>query len=416
MLTTSYPLYPGDTTAPFIEELAAHIAAEGHEVEVALPEHPLLRRGARERGVGLHPFRYAPGVRRLQVWGYAASMTGDVGLKREAYAAAPLALAASVAAATRLVRRYRPDMLVAHWVIPNGPPALLAARLGGVPLAVGLHGSDVFLAERKKPIGDRAREVFRAAAAVTACSPDLAERAMRLGALPAETVTIPYGVDHERFRPADHAAREAMRQELGLRPGERLVLAGGRLVHKKGLDVAIDAFATDAVRAAGPARLVLFGYGDLLETLQAQVARLGLADRVLFTGRVERDRVPALYAAADLFLLPSVHDHAGNVDGLPNTLLEAMATGLPIVASDVVGVPTVIDSGIEGVLVPEGDAAALGAAVGDLLGNPARAAALGRSARVRVERELTWPQIARRYLAVYREAIERAARQRGGGR
>jgi glycosyltransferase involved in cell wall biosynthesis len=416
MLTTSYPLYPGDTTAPFIEELAAHIAAEGHEVEVALPEHPELRREPRERGVGLHPYRYAPGMRRLQVWGYAGSMTGDVGLKRAAYAAAPLALAASVGAATRLVRRYRPDLLVAHWVIPNGPPALLAARLGGVPLAVGLHGSDVFLAERAKPIGDRARGVFRAAAAVTACSPDLAERAMRLGALPAETVTIPYGVDHERFRPAAAAAREATRRELGLRPGERLVLAGGRLVHKKGLDVAIGAFATEAVRGAGLARLVLFGYGDLLETLRAQVARLGLEERVLFTGRVERDRVPALYAAADLFLLPSVHDHAGNVDGLPNTLLEAMATGLPIVASDVVGVPTVIDQGVEGMLVPEGDAVALGAALGGLLGDPARAATLGWAARARVERELTWPQIARRYLAVYREAIERVARRRGGGR
>jgi len=143
---------------------------------------------------------------------------------------------------------------------------------------------------------------------------------------------------------------------------------------------------------------------------------LGLEDRVLFTGRVERDRVPALYAAADLFLLPSVHDHAGNVDGLPNTLLEAMATGLPIVASDVVGVPTVIDQGVEGMLVPEGDATALSAAIGGLLSDQARAASLGQAARARVERELTWPQIARRYLAVYREAIGRAARRRGGGR
>ncbi len=419
MLTTSYPLYPGDTTAPFIEELAAHIAAEGHIVEVALPDHPRLRREPRERGVGLHPFRYAPGLPGLQVWGYAASMTGDVGLKRSAYAAAPLALAASTAAATRLVRRFpatlggtRPDLLVAHWVIPNGPPALLAARLGGVPLVVSLHGSDVFLAERQRVIGERAREVFRAAAAVTACSPDLAERAMRLGALPATTATIPYGVDHERFRPSITETREAIRRELGLRPGERLVLAGGRLVHKKGLDVAIDAFATGAVRDGVPARLVLFGYGDLLETLQAQVARLGLGERVVFTGRIERERIPALYAAADLFLLPSVHDHAGNVDGLPNTLLEAMATGLPIIASNVVGVPTVIDHDREGVLMPEGDAAALGAAIGAVLTDPTRAAALGRAARERVERELTWPQIARRFVAVYREAIGRHARLR----
>lgn len=416
MLTTSYPLYPGDTTAPFIEELAAHIAALGHEVQVALPAHPRLRRGPRERGVGLHPFRYAPGLRRLQVWGYASSMTGDVGLKGTAYAAAPLALAASTVATARLVRRVRPDLVVAHWVIPNGPPAALAARLAGRPLVVSLHGSDVFLAERKAIIGREAGRVFRAAAAVTACSPDLAERATGLGADTARTITIPYGVDHDRFRPAAPDERAAVRQELGLRPDERLVLAGGRLVHKKGLDVAIDAFATAAMREAGPARLVIFGYGDLRHDLEAQATRLGLADRVLFAGRIERDRTPALFAAADLFLLPSVHDHAGNVDGLPNTLLEAMATGLPIIASNVVGVPTVIDDGVEGLLVPEGDAAALGSALAALLRDPARATALGQAARARVERDLTWPQIARRYLAVYREAIARHAAQKAGVR
>src|SRR5204863_9966841 len=111
------------------------------------------------------------------------------------------------------------------------------------------------------------------------------------------------------------------------------------------------------------ARLLLFGDGALRPALEARVARLGLGERVRFAGRVERDRIPALFAAADLFLLPSVHDHAGNVDGLPNTLLEAMASALPIVASNVVGVPTVIDDGVEGLLVPERDAGALGEAI-----------------------------------------------------
>lgn len=405
MLTSSYPLYAGDTTAPFIEELAAGIAALGHRVEVVLPAHPRLRRAPHERGVGLHPYRYAPGVRRLQVWGYASSLAGDVGLKGSAYAAAPLALAASTVATARLARRLRPDLIVAHWVIPNGPPGALAARLAGCPLVVSLHGSDVFLAERKAPIGRRARAVFGQASAVTACSPDLTARALGLGARAATTTTIPYGVDPVRFRPATPDERAAVRAGLGLTEGERLVLAGGRLVYKKGLDVAIDAFAGDAVREVGPARLVIFGYGDLAEELRAQAARLGLADRVLFAGRLERDRIPALFAAADLFLLPSVHDHAGNVDGLPNTLLEAMATGLPIVASNVVGVPTVIDDGVHGLLVPERDAAALGAAVAALLRDPARAAKLSKAARARVERELTWPQIAGRFLGVYRAAI-----------
>jgi len=405
MLTSSYPLYAGDTTAPFIEELAAGIGALGHRVEVVLPAHPRLRRAPHERGVGLHPYPYAPGLRRLQVWGYASSLAGDVGLRGSAYAAAPLALAASTVATARLARRLRPDLVVAQWVIPNGPPAALAARLAGCPLVVSLHGSDVFLAERKAPIGRAARAVFGRAAAVTACSPDLAARAIGLGARPATTTTIPYGVDPARFRPHAPDERAAIRARLGLRDGERLVLGGGRLVYKKGLDVAIDAFAGDAVREAGPARLVIFGYGDLEEELRAQAARLGLADRVLFAGRIERDHIPALFAAADLFLLPSVHDHAGNVDGLPNTLLEAMATGLPIVASDVVGVPTVIDDGVHGRLVPERDSAALGVALAALLREPARAAALGVAARERVERELTWPQIARRFVGVYRAAL-----------
>ncbi len=415
MLTTSYPLYPGDPTAPFIEELAAHIAALGHAVDVALPAHPRLRRCPHERGVGLHPFRYAPGLRPLQVWGYASSLAGDVGVKRAAYAAAPLALAASTVATARLVRRLRPDLIVAHWVIPNGPPAALAARLVHAPLVVSLHGSDVFLAERMAPIGAAAGRVFRAAAAVTACSPDLAARAAGLGADTARTTTIPYGVDPARFRPGTPDERARVRHDLGLHPDERLILAGGRLVHKKGLDVALDACATPAARAGGRARLVIFGYGDLQAALAAQAARLGLADQVLFTGRIERDQLPALLAAADLFLLPSVHDHAGNVDGLPNTLLEAMATGLPIVASNVVGVPTVIDDGVAGRLVPERDAAALGAAIGDLLRHPDRAAALGAAARARVERDLTWPQIAHRYLAVYREAIARHPARNGRG-
>ncbi|HET8630278.1 MAG TPA: glycosyltransferase [Thermomicrobiales bacterium] len=407
MLTSSYPLFPGDTTAPFIEELAVHVAALGHEVHVVLPAHPRLRRGPCERGVHLHPFRYAPGLRPLQVWGYASALAGDVGLRGSAYLAAPSALAASAAACARLARRVRPDLLVAHWVIPNGPPAALVARAARLPLVVSLHGSDVFLAERKRPLARAARVALRAAAAVTACSPDLAARAAPLGADPARSRVIPYGVDPDRFRPADPATRAAIRRDLGLAEGERLVLAGGRLVHKKGLDVAVAAFAAPPLAGAN-ARLVLFGDGDLRPALEAQVARLGLGGRVHFAGRVARDRLPALVGAADLFLLPSVHDHAGNVDGLPNTLLEALAAGRPVVASRVAGVPTVVEDGVEGLLVPEGDSETLAAAAARLLADPAAAARLGRAARARVERELTWPRVAARFVAAYR-AVGRGA-------
>lgn len=406
MLTSSYPLYRGDTTAPFIEELAAGIAALGHDVHVLLPAHPRLRREPIERGVRIHAYHYAPGARALQVWGYASALEGDVGLRRSAYAVAPLALTASTVALSLLARRLRPDLLVAHWVLPNGPPAALVARALQLPLAISLHGSDIYLAEKRRLFGTMARHAFGAAGLVTACSADLAARARPLGAPAGRTEVIPYGVDSQQFHPDQRRAGDAVRARLGLAEGEKLVLAGGRLVHKKGLDVAIEAFALLAALPNTPrARLVIFGAGELRHTLERLIDARGLRDRAIMVGAWERDHLPSLFAASDLFLLPSVRDFAGNVDGLPNTLLEAMASGLAIVASDVAGVPSVLADGREGLLVPAGSPAALAGAIATLLRDESLARRLGHDARKRVEAELTWPHVCARFVAAYRELL-----------
>src|SRR5689334_15645205 len=95
MLTSSYPKYPGETTAPFIEEIAASLVGRGHAVHVVAPLHGDLRRAAVERGVHLHFFRSSP-LRALNVWGYAEALQADVGLRGAVYAAAPLALGAAI--------------------------------------------------------------------------------------------------------------------------------------------------------------------------------------------------------------------------------------------------------------------------------------------------------------------------------
>ncbi|HNP88861.1 MAG TPA: glycosyltransferase family 4 protein, partial [Kouleothrix sp.] len=97
MLTSSYPKYPGETTAPFIEEIAAGLVRRGHTVHVVAPFHRDVRRAPTERGVHLHFFRYSP-ARALNVWGYAESLQADVGLKGAVLAAAPLALGAGTLA------------------------------------------------------------------------------------------------------------------------------------------------------------------------------------------------------------------------------------------------------------------------------------------------------------------------------
>lgn len=409
MLTSSYPLYPGDMTAPFIEEIATGLAARGHNVHVVLPEHPRLQREREAAGVRLHPFAVAPVRRWGAAWGYAGSLAGDVDLTKGAVAIAPLALASAVRAVRRVARTVQADLIHAHWVIPNGPPAAVVARRSGTPLVVSLHGSDVFVAERLKPVGRAARWAFHAAAAVTACSGDLANRAMTLGAWEADTTVIPYGVHGDQFRPVDAETRAAVRAWFDLPAETPLVLCAGRLVYKKGFTVAIAAFAQIAV-AHLEARLVIAGNGPLEDDLRSQARNLGIAERVIFAGRVDRDRHPRLVAACDVYLLPSVHDHRGNVDGLPNALLDALAAGCAVIASDVAGVGLALRDGETGVLVPEKDASALARAVEALLRDPARRTRLGAAARADVTTRLTWERTAAAYEAAYLHALSGARR------
>lgn len=414
MLTSSYPLFEGDMTAPFIEEIAAGIAARGHEVHMVLPAHPRLGRDGTIRGVHLHPFAVAPVKAWGASWGYAGSLAGDVALTKGAVAIAPLALTNAARAVRRVAKQVGADILHAHWVIPNGPPTAMVARRARLPLVVSLHGSDVFVAEQLPPARVAARWTFGAAAAVTACSGDLADRAIRLGAEKECTTVIPYGVDGVQFRPVDAATRADVRSWFGLPPETPLLLCAGRLVYKKGFAVAVAAFARIAATHLD-ARLVIAGDGPLDTELRTQATRLGIGDRVIFAGRVDRARHPLLVAACDLYLLPSVHDHRGNVDGLPNALLDALVAGCAVVASNVAGVGLAVHDGITGILVPEQDEIALADAITRLLHDPARRAALGTAARADVLARLTWAQTAEAFERIYRDALCRHD-ARGKGR
>ena len=394
MVTTSYPRFPGDGIGSFIEPIAKGVAALGHEVHLVAPWHPEITRGREEDGVFFHFFKYAP-VPSLNVFGYASGLRADTDVRLAAWAVAPMALAAGWFKAWRVAKKRHATIMHAHWVIPGGVMAAAAAR--ALPLVVSLHGSDVFVAERHAVIGAAARRVFRRAGAVTACSDDLHRRAIALGADPAHTETVPYGVDTVRFAP-DNGVRADVRQSLGLGDAP-LVLAGGRLVSKKGFEYLIDAVRTLAGSHSG-LQLLIAGEGDLAESLRARAAGLP----VQFLGNQTQDAVARFAAAADVIAVPSVRDDAGNVDGLPNFALEALASGTPVVATVAGGLPQAITDGDNGLLVPERDPAALAAAIARLLASPASAREMGARARARVARDHSWAHTAERMAAAYAQA------------
>lgn len=394
MVTTSYPRFPGDGVGSFMEPIAKGVAALGHEVHLVAPWHPAITRGREEDGVFFHFFHYAP-VPALNVFGYSSGLRADTDLRAAAWVAAPLALAAGWFKAWRVATKRRATVMHGHWVIPGGVIAAAAARR--LPVVISLHGSDVFVAERNAMLGMLARRAFHRAGAVTACSDDLHHRAVALGADPARIETVPYGVDTLRFAP-NAVVRSEVRTSLGIGDSP-LVFAGGRLVSKKGFE-----FLIDAVRTLAPAHpglhLAIAGDGDLAAPLRARAAGLP----VRFLGNQSQDAVARFAAAADVIAVPSIRDDAGNVDGLPNFALEALASATPVVATVAGGLPQAITDGENGLLVPERDAAALAAAITRLLASRETARTLGASARTRVIRDHSWSRTAQRMAAAYERA------------
>lgn len=404
-LTQTYPRFEGDTAGPFIQDLARGLVRGGDRVTVLTPHAEGVAASWDDGGAEVVSFRYAP--ERREVLGYGRSLEADEKVKGAAALAAPLYALAARRAVRRQLGQRRFDLVHAHWIVPNGIVAAAAGPLMGplmgtkrAPLAIGLHGSDVFLAE-KAGVRTFARWALSRTRLLTGCSPELVDRVRALG-FPAErSRVIPYGVDVAAFSPAPER-RPLWRARLGVPDGAPFLLGVGRMATKKGFQVLIEILP--ALLAEFPElRVALAGGGDLLERFRAAARPWG--ERVQLPGPVLRDTLPDLYRAADLFALPAVHDGKGNVDGLPNVILEAMASGLPVVASGISGIPLAVEDGRTGLLVPERDPEALLGALRRLLADPAAARAMGERGRRKAEAELTWDAVAARYREGYLAAL-----------
>ncbi len=271
-----------------------------------------------------------------------------------------------------------------HGYFAHHPAAVAAeaARALGVGHSFSVHALDA----RKVPpaeLADRAR----AAAGVVVCNTDVAAHVDVPG---ARVRLLPHGVDLARFSPraAPATVRDGADGDRRLR-----VLAVGRLVEKKGFPTLVDAVS----RLQVPWTLRVVGTGPERERLEAEAARLGVAHLVDLAGRRSHDDLPAEYAWADVVAVPSVVDSRGDRDGLPNVALEAMACGLPLVASDIAALGETVREAGSGLVVPPGDADALASALTTLTSGPLRRD-LGAAGRRHVEEHFDLATCTRRLL------------------
>jgi glycosyltransferase involved in cell wall biosynthesis len=384
MAATTFPRFPGDGQGAFIWELARAVQGQGVAVHVVALHSP----GAltQETMAGIQ-------VTRPRYWWpeVAESLRRDGGglpmtLRKYPLARVqlPVFLARHSAAIAQVARGC--DLVHAHWTVSGGA-ALMGWLAHRKPLLLTVHGSDIFQVPRQ-PVGAMiTRAILRRVDRVTAVSDALKHATVALGLDSAKIEVISNGIDLARFVPPAPDLRHAASSEV------HTILFAGFLIKRKGVNYLIEALS-QLPADVPPHRLVIVGEGPEEDALRSQVAVLGLVDRVEFVGFQPQAVVGEWMRRARVFVLPSLEEGQGVV------LLEALASGTPVIASDVDGMREVVTPAV-GLRVPAADPPALARALQQLLTDDEGWRRMSVQARQRAVEVYDWEKIGAHFVDLY---------------
>jgi glycosyltransferase involved in cell wall biosynthesis len=395
-ITSTYPRFVGDGVGSFIQSISEKLSDYGHNLYVIAPDNHKAEYQWQNK-VHLERVKYI-WPKKFAKLGHGESLRSDIQLKWYSYI---LVLFFSLFSLLRIVinpKYSNVDIIYAHWLLPSGLIGAIISRIYKIPLVIHLHGSDVFVSERYKIFRPFVQYILHSSSKIIACSKDLAERIELFGSKNIEV--IPYGVDINLFYPN----YENSKKRITTSTQQKSVTAVGRLVNKKGFSYLI--LAAEKVVSGFPQCVFqIIGDGDQRENLVKLCNSLNLRNNVIFLGNLPRSKISEMLRITDVFALPSVVDEKGNVDGLPNVLLEAMSSGCAVIASRIGGVPDIIEDGVNGLLVEPRNYEQLSQAILYLLKNDDLREDLGKAARNTVEKNFTWDIIVSRIEKVLEETL-----------
>ena len=378
VLTDYYPPHTGGGVEKVVEETVTRMAAAGHEIAVVT---------GRTAGGSKVDHRGRLTIFRAPVLQLTRHLRAQVALSP---AMMPLAV--------KVANQFKPHIIHAHNIFFFGAYAVapVVKLQAGVPLVTSLHLAGLdrlgILPRTLATIHERTlgQPLLRLSDQLLCVSNAVADHALKRGVSSNRLIVVPNGVDSRRFHPSP--------DEIQTPP---VVLFVGRLIFNKGPMTFIDA-AANVLRHRSDVRFLLVGDGPLRASLRERIRDYDIDANVHLLGN--RSDVPELMRTAALFARPSL------IEGMPLTVLEAMASGLPVIASPVGGTPELVKDGETGLLVDGADAVGLSSAITRLLDDDALRASMGIRARGRVLGEFSWEWVANQTLEVYRHWI----RQPGG--
>jgi glycosyltransferase involved in cell wall biosynthesis len=289
----------------------------------------------------------------------------------------------------RLFRRNKPNATLAFFGVPSGAVAWVLKKLYKIPYIISLRGGDVpgfrpyDFGTYHKLIAPLLRLIWKNSSAIVANSEGLHDLALKFDSR-FEIPVIPNGVDLDLYKTAERDWSAPR------------ILSVGRIVYQKGLDLALRALA-DLKELKWEWRIA--GDGPQMDPLKSLASELGIADRVIFLGWQSREQLLEQYKLSNLFLFPSRHE------GMPNAVLEAMASGLPVIASRIAGNEELVLNEETGILFESENIAALRDALAELLVHADLRQKMGAASRLRVEAHYSWENSAKQY-AILLEQVQ----------
>lgn len=340
---STFPRWKGDTEPRFVLDLSAHMLDE-YDVTVLAPAAP----GAKDReildGVKVIRYHYFP-IHKWETLCYPGAIVPRVQEKKIRVLLIPFLFLALYMNLIRRSSEY--DIIHAHWIIPQG----IVQSFLNKPYIVTGHGGDVYTFNQKLIKRLKIR-CLKKAKYVTVVS-GYAKKTLQQMVPEIEPDIIPMGVNTEQF------GRKYRIENYFGQNDRKVILFVGRLVEIKGV-----AYLIDAMRQIN-AMLVIVGDGPLRAKLEEQAADLGR--KVIFLGAKTHKELKTIYASADIFVVPSITIEHGVQEGVPTVLMEAMASGLAIIASDSGGIASVIHHGYNGLLCRERDSEGLAESINMLI-------------------------------------------------
>lgn len=386
-----YPRFHEDAEVPWLRTSIAHLKKAGLDIQVLAPAYKGLKSHEID-GVKVNRFRYAPAS-----WEFLTHEEGAPSKMANKPWLQLLAIPYIISGffkCIKICRKFKPDVIHAHWPFPHAYIALGAAKLFKIPLVLNFHGAELLLIRKKKWVKPLLKFAISQAQAVFANSSFTASKIKALRNVEIEW--SPYGTTLEKG--AGNTEPHAINSKFK-------ILFVGRHIERKGICYLIEA-AKYLPRDQFEIRIV--GVGDLTEELKKLASESATPNsaEIIFTGKLSPEALANEYKSANVFTLPAIVDSKGDTEGLGVVLIEAMELGLPIVASNVGGIPDVVIDGETGILVPEKDPEALANAYKRLASNPELISQLLAGSQKRIAECFTWDGIIQRQIAVYNKVLK----------